>query len=77
MWITGPRQARADGSLRLPVRQRTDLGLRYRFKRGGGDWSLSANIGNVFDSYGWNVSGDGGFSYSSPRSLSLSLIGDF
>lgn len=77
MWVTGPREARADGALRLPVRQRTDIGLRYRFKRHGADWSLSANVGNVFDSYGWNVSGDGGFSYSSPRSFSLTLFGDF
>lgn len=77
MWITGPREARADGSLQLAMRQRTDIGLRYRFKRGGADWSLAANVGNVFDSYGWNVSGDGGFSYSSPRSFSLSLVGDF
>lgn len=77
MWVTGPREARADGSLRLPTRQRTDIGLRYRFRRHGADWSLSANIGNLFDSYGWNVSGDGGFSYSSPRSLSLTLLGDF
>lgn len=77
MWVTGPREARANGALRLPVRQRADIGLRYRFKRHGADWSLSANVGNVFDSYGWNVSGDGGFSYSSPRSFSLTLFGDF
>ncbi len=77
MWLTGPREARADGSLRLDMRQRTDIGLRYRFKRNGADWSLAANVGNVLGSYGWNVSSDGGFSYSSPRSFSLSLVGDF
>lgn len=77
MWITGPREARAGGSLQLAMRQRTDIGLRYRFKWGRSDWSLAANVGNVFDSYGWNVSSDGGFSYSSPRSFGLSLVGDF
>lgn len=39
--------------------------------------ALSANVGNVFDTYGWNVSGDSGFSYSSPRTFSLSFVGDF
>jgi hypothetical protein len=38
---------------------------------------LRPQIQNVSDSYGWNVSSSGGFSYVASRSGSLELLIDF
>lgn len=76
-WATGAQAARPGQSLIVPAHNRLDLGFRYRFTLGGAEWVANATVGNIFDTYGWNVGGDGGFTYSSPRTFGLSLYGDF
>jgi iron complex outermembrane receptor protein len=75
--VVGPRSARPDDSFRLPRREMVGLGMRYRFRKGGADWALNLNVNNVLNSYDWFVSGDGGFGYTQPRSLNVSLFADF
>lgn len=75
--VVGPRMARADESLRLPRRETVGLGLRYQFRRGGADWALNLSLSNALDSYDWSVGNDGGFGYTAPRALNLSLFADF
>lgn len=75
--VVGPRLARIDGSLRLPRRETVNFGLRYQFRKGATDWALSARIENLLNSYDWTVGGDGGFNYTAPRSLTVSLFADF
>lgn len=76
-WAIGAQAARADQSLLVPTRDRLDVGIRYRFALGGAQWVANATVGNILDTYGWNVGGDGGFTYSSPRTFGFSLYGDF
>lgn len=77
LWATGTQLARPDQSLSVPARSRLDLGIRYRFSLGGAQWVANASVGNVLNHYGWNIGGDGGFNYSSPRTFGFSLYGDF
>jgi len=77
LWATGTQLARPDRSLIVPARSRLDLGVRYRFSLRGVEWVVNATVGNALNHYGWNISGDGSFSYSSPRTFGLSLYGDF
>ncbi|MFN5819309.1 MAG: hypothetical protein ACK44Y_02630, partial [Novosphingobium sp.] len=71
------RTGNAANTLIAPPRTTFNLGARYRFKAAGGTWLLRPMLLNVFDEYGWNVNGSGGFTYSNRRQLTLQLVADF
>lgn len=71
------RTGNAANTLSAPARTTVNLGARYRFKAAGGSWLLRPLVVNLFDSYGWNVSTSGGWTYTAPRSLILQLVADF
>lgn len=70
------RVANAANTLAAPPRESVNLGLRYRFKLAGGNWLARAQVTNLFNDYGWNVSSSGGFTYSNQRTLILQLVAD-
>lgn len=74
---TGDRAARIDNSLFIPERAIIDLGTRYRFKVGRTPAVLRAQIANLTNTFGWNVTGGGGFQYIPSRRFNLSLAMDF
>ncbi len=70
------RIGNAANTLSAPARESLNLGMRYRFKLAGGDWLARAQVTNLFNDYGWNVSSSGGFTYSPQRAVNLQLIAD-
>jgi len=54
-----------------------DIGARYRFNAGGTPATLRAQVTNVFNAYGWNVSSSSSFRPSDARRFLLSLAADF
>ncbi len=74
---TGARAARIDNTLFIPERAIIDLGTRYRFKLGRTPAVLRAQIANITNTFGWNVTGGGGFQFIPSRRLNLSLSADF
>ena len=74
---TGDRAARIDNSLFIPERAIIDLGTRYRFKLGRTPAVLRAQIANLTNTFGWNVTGGGGFQFIPSRRFNLSLSADF
>ena len=71
------RTGNAANTLIAPPRTTFNLGARYRFKAAGGTWLLRPMVLNLFNEYGWNVNGSGGFTYSNRRQLTLQLVADF
>jgi len=71
------RMGNAANTLIAPARTTFNLGARYRFKAAGGTWLLRPMVLNLFDEYGWNVNGSGGFTYSNRRQITLQLVADF
>jgi iron complex outermembrane receptor protein len=53
-----------------------DIGARYRFKAGAAPATLRAQVTNVFNAYGWNVSANSSFRFIDTRRLLLSLAAD-
>ncbi|MFM7376931.1 MAG: TonB-dependent receptor [Erythrobacter sp.] len=74
---TGARAARIDNALFIPERAIIDLGGRYRFKLGRTPTVLRAQIANLTNTFGWNVTGGGGFQFIPSRRFNLSLSADF
>ncbi|WP_439486694.1 hypothetical protein [Blastomonas fulva] len=74
---TGDRAAQIDNSLFIPERATIDLGTRYRFKLGRSPAEVRAQIANLTNTFGWNVTGGGGFQFIPSRRFSLSLSADF
>ena len=74
---TGDRAARLDNSLFIPERAIIDLGMRYRFRLGRTPAVLRAQIANLTNVFGWNVTGGGGFQFIPSRRFNLSLSADF
>lgn len=74
---TGDRVARIDNALFIPERAIVDLGARYRFKLGRTPAVLRAQIANLTNTFGWNVTGGGGFQFIASRRFNLSLSADF
>ncbi|MFC3099043.1 TonB-dependent receptor domain-containing protein [Alteraurantiacibacter palmitatis] len=66
----------AAGTLMAPANTTVDLGMRYRFKLAGANALLRAQVNNVANVYGWNVSGSGAFQYRPRRHGSVALIMD-
>jgi iron complex outermembrane recepter protein len=71
------RTGNSANTLVAPARTMVNLGARYRFKLDGGTWLIRPMIYNLFDSYGWNVSPSGGFTYVQSRAFALQVIADF
>jgi iron complex outermembrane recepter protein len=53
-----------------------DIGARYRFKAGAAPATLRAQVTNVFNAYGWNVSANSSFRFSDTRRFLLTLAAD-
>jgi iron complex outermembrane recepter protein len=53
-----------------------DIGARYRFDAGATPVTLRAQITNLFDAYGWDVSANASFRPSDERRFLLSLAAD-
>jgi iron complex outermembrane receptor protein len=60
----------------VPSRVVLHLGGRYRFKLMGKPAMLRAQVGNIFDRYGFSVLGSGAYVYNAPRRYSLYLATD-
>ena len=71
------RVGNSANTLYAPARTTVNLGARYRFKAAGADWLIRPQLLNAFNNYGWNVSTSGGFTYNTPRTLTLQLAADF
>jgi iron complex outermembrane recepter protein len=52
------------------------LGARYRLKLAGTSVLVRAQIGNVTNTFGWNVGGSGFFIPNGARRFSLSVAAD-
>ena len=53
-----------------------DIGARYRFKAGAAPATLRAQVTNLFNVYGWNVSPNSAFRFSDTRRFLLILATD-
>ena len=67
----------AANTLYAPARTTVTLGARYRFKAAGADWLIRPVLINAFNNYGWQVSSSGGFTYTTPRTMTLQIAADF
>ncbi len=54
-----------------------DIGTRYKFKARAVPATLRAQVTNIFNAYGWNVSANSSFRPSDTRRFLLSLAADF
>ena len=70
------RMANASNTLVAPPRATLNLGTRYRFHLDGHAMLLRAQIQNLFNDYGWQVSSSGGFTYANSRSIMAQLVVD-
>ncbi len=73
---TSDRTANAANTLVIPARAVISLGARYRFKVGDAPVLIRAQVGNVTNTFGWNVGGSGFFVPNAPRRYSLSIAAD-
>jgi iron complex outermembrane receptor protein len=76
MESTGDRVANAANTLVVPPRAVLSLGSRYRFKVGKTPALLRAQVGNVFNKYGYGVGGSGFFVYNVQRRVTLTVAAD-
>ena len=63
-------------TLVVPPRAVLAVGGRYRFKIGKSNALIRAQVGNVFNNYGYGVGSSGFFVYNLPRRLSVTLTAD-
>lgn len=73
---TGDRIANQENTFVVPPRAVLALGGRYRFKIGDKSATLRAQVGNIFNNYGFGVGGGGLFVYNVPRRFSINLAAD-
>lgn len=73
---TSDRTANAANTLVIPARAVVALGGRYRLKVGDTPVLIRAQMGNIFNTFGWNVGGSGLFVPNGPRRFSLSIAAD-
>lgn len=66
-----------DNQVELPSRSLLDLGARYAFDWSGRSASARLGISNVLDTYAFEVSGAGAYTFIDGRQVSLRLIVDF
>lgn len=73
---TGKRVANSENSFFVPPRAVLSLGGRYRFKAGDTPVTVRAQVGNVFDNYGFGVGGGGLIVYNLPQRLTINVAAD-
>jgi iron complex outermembrane receptor protein len=73
---TGDRIANQENTFVVPPRAVLAVGGRYRFKIGDKSATLRAQVGNIFNNYGYGVGGGGLFVYNLPRRFSINLAAD-
>lgn len=73
---TSDRTANAANNLLIPTRAVMHLGARYRLKLAGTPVLVRAQVGNVTNTFGWNVGGSGFFIPNGGRRFSLSVAAD-
>ena len=71
------RMANAANSFSAPARSNVNLGARYRFTLAGLNMLLRPLVQNLFNSYGWQVSSSGGYTYTGARNAQIDLVVDF
>ncbi len=64
-----PKQATRDNLVQSRAAFDVNLGTRYRFKMGKNDATLRGQVANIFNSFRWNVVGDGAWRPNNPRSV--------
>lgn len=69
--------ADAINSYTVPARLTVGTGTRYRFSIGSTHLLARVQVTNLFDNYAWRVSSSGGFTFTSPRTITTSLAADF
>jgi iron complex outermembrane recepter protein len=73
---TSKRTANASNTLFIPTRAVMTLGARYKLQLGGVPALLRASVGNITNTFGWNVGESGFFVPNGSRRYSLSLAAD-
>lgn len=73
---TSDRTANAANTLVIPTRAVVSLGTRYRFKVDNHPVLLRATVGNITNTFGWNVGGSGFFVPNGARRFSVSIAAD-
>lgn len=73
----GAQVGNASGTLLAPGVDTIDVGMRYRFSLGFANMLLRAQVNNLTNTYGWNVSSSGSFQYRPRRHALVALIADF
>lgn len=73
---TGRRVANAANTFYVPSRAVLALGGRYRFKAGRSNALVRAQVGNVFNNYGYVVGGSGSYLYNYTRRYTLTFTTD-
>ena len=73
--ITGRGKENGDESdqVTVPARTLVDLGFRRQLALGKQTLVVRGRVNNLFDTFGWSVSGNGAYVFQGPRSFSLSL----
>ena len=74
---TSARNANAANTLAIPARWVAGLGARYRTTVGRTPLLIRANVDNLFDRFGWSVTGSGFFLPNGPRRYSMTVAADF
>jgi iron complex outermembrane recepter protein len=72
----GERIAKRDNSLNIPARTSVSLGTRYRFAAHDVPVTARLQVNSLTNVYGWNVGGNESYSYTSPRTVRLTLTAD-
>ena len=73
---TSSRNANRSGTLAIPSRAIVNLGMRYRLKVSERPVLIRALVGNITNTFGWNISESGGFTPNGTRRFTLSLSTD-
>ena len=74
---TSDRIANVANTFVIPARSVTSLGARYRTTVGKTPVLVRATVDNIFDKFGWNVTGGGAFIPNAPRRFSATVAADF
>lgn len=71
------RIANPANTLKAPAYSTVNIGARQRFSVNGVNLVLRPQITNLFNTYGWQVSANGGFTYIRKRTAFVSVVADF
>jgi len=71
------RIANPTNTLEAPAYSTVNIGARQRFEVSGVKLVFRPQITNLFNTYGWQVSANGGFTYIRKRTAFMSLVADF